>query len=288
MNNKFNYIIEKIQAADFIFKPFRHLYVENLLNQEHFDLFEKNPQINFAEFDITEELIQHLLENDYVIQKFPGCTESIDEYLKYLKSGDWPVDTQRLEAFGLAFRLKEIKNPVLQELVEFLNSPTFQSALMEKFSITRPNKIETAIQKYLTGYEISPHPDVRGKCLTYLVNTNTTELAEQDKTIHTHLLKFKTDKAFVADFWRDFPEYNTDWVPWDWCESKKIISTNNSLVMFAPSFDTLHAIKLKYDHCKFQRTQLYGNLWYTDTVKVKKLKWNEIEGKVRALNQFIS
>ena len=35
---------------------------------------------------------------------------------------------------------------------------------------------------------------------------------------------------------------------------------NNSIVLFKPDIDTLHAIKLDYNHNKFQRTQLYGNL----------------------------
>lgn len=288
MADEFNYIIDKIKDAEFSTEPFKHLYVENLLSDEHLNLFTKNSQVCFEHFTSTEQLIDHLLSNSYEIQKFPGCTESISEYLKHLKSGSWPVDTQRLEAFGLAFRLKKINDIKLKELVDFLNSPTFQQALIDKFEIVRPNVIETAIQKYLTGYEISPHPDVRGKCLTYLINTNTTDLAEQDTTIHTHLLKFKKEKTFVKDFWKNNYEYNTDWVPWDWCDSQKIISKNNTLVMFRPSYDTLHAIKLKYDHCKFQRTQLYGNLWYTDVVKIKKLKWYEIENKAKELNQFTS
>lgn len=288
MINEFEYIIDKIKYAEFDYRPFKHLYVENFLSKEHLMMFTDNSQISFETFDTTEKLIEHLLSIGYEIQKFPGCTESIDEYLKYLKAGDWPVDTQRLEAFGLAFRLKTINDTKLKELVNFLNSTPFQQALIDKFEISRPNVIETAIQKYLTGYEISPHPDVRGKCLTYLINTNTTDLAEQDNTIHTHLLEFKSEKVFVKDFWKNNHNYNTDWVPWDWCNSRKIISKNNTLVMFNPSYDTLHAIKLKYDHCRFQRTQLYGNLWYTDAIKIKKLKWYEIENKAKELNQFTS
>ena len=54
---------------------------------------------------------------------------------------------------------------------------------------------------------------------------------------------------------------------------------NNSIVIFKPSVDTLHAVKMKYDHTKFQRTQLYGNLMsfenitnpgnYKDLIKLK-------------------
>ena len=27
---------------------------------------------------------------------------------------------------------------------------------------------------------------------------------------------------------------------------------------------TLHAVKLNYDHLKYQRNQIYGNLWYEE------------------------
>jgi arsenate reductase-like glutaredoxin family protein len=33
----FNYLIEKINKVNFIFEPFKHIYIENFLSQEHFD-----------------------------------------------------------------------------------------------------------------------------------------------------------------------------------------------------------------------------------------------------------
>ena len=44
----------------------------------------------------------------------------------------------------------------------------------------------------------------------------------------------------------------------------KTINENNSMVMFHPDNNppTLHAIRLKYNHLKYQRTQIYGNLMY--------------------------
>ena len=56
----------------------------------------------------------------------------------------------------------------------------------------------------------------------------------------------------------------------------KKISKNNTLVMFQPSNDTLHAIKLDYDHTKFQRTQIYGNLMYTNPKQFKKITWRDL------------
>ena len=48
--------------------------------------------------------------------------------------------------------------------------------------------------------------------------------------------------------------------------------------MFAPDYNTLHAVKLDYDHTKLQRTQVYGNLWYkNDSIpKVKKANWKTL------------
>ena len=89
-------------------------------------------------------------------------------------------------------------------------------------------------------------------------------MSSESLPIHTHLMRFKNDKKFINEFWKYNREIDTDWVPWEWCETEKETRKNNSLVMFAPSHDTLHAVKLRYDHLNFQRTQLYGNLWYTD------------------------
>ena len=92
-----------------------------------------------------------------------------------------------VEGFGLAMRLRKIREPLLERLVAFLNGERFQCVLAAKFDVVRPTRIETAIQKYLTGYEISPHPDIRSKCLTYLLNINTHAVADE-LSIHTHLL----------------------------------------------------------------------------------------------------
>ena len=53
-------------------------------------------------------------------------------------------------------------------------------------------------------------------------------------------------------------------------------SINNSIVLFAPNIDTLHAIKMQYDHNKFQRTQLYGNLMGVGGI-VPQMNWKELK-----------
>jgi hypothetical protein len=260
---EFDYLGEKVQTADFIVDPFPHLIIEEFLSTEHFALLINDSQINLPTQKTTAELIDTLLKRGWQVQQFPGCTISIDQYLRCYEKDEWPVDKKRLEGFGMAFRLKDYENSAISNLVNYLNSKGFKESLERKFQISRSNRIETAIHKYLSGYEISPHPDIRSKCLTYLVNINTSSIAES-LDIHTHLLRFNQDKQFIYHFWKLNEKFDRDWVPWEWCQSVKQVRKNNTLLMFAPAWDTLHAIKLRYDHLNFQRTQLYGNLWYTD------------------------
>ena len=49
---------------------------------------------------------------------------------------------------------------------------------------------------------------------------------------------------------------------------EKMTSENNAISVFMPSFDTLHAVDIEYDHLRQQRNQIYGNLWYTDVPDV--------------------
>lgn len=273
---EYQYLLEKIKHAKFYASPFKHILIDNFLSEEHLNLLIKSPQIKLPIQNSSKDLIDTIINNGYEVQKFPGCIENIDLYLKCLDEGNFPKPREMLEGFGITFRLKKYEDKKIEQLVNFLNSMEFKKTLEEKFEITRPNRIETAIQKNLTGYEISPHPDVRFKCLTYLLNINTDVSIDNDMDMHTHLLRFKKEKEYIKDFWKHNQNYNTDWVPWDWCETEKICNLNNSIVLFRPDCDTLHGVKLKYDHCKFQRTQLYGNLWYEDSYKVKKLKFDQI------------
>lgn len=44
--------------------------------------------------------------------------------------------------------------------------------------------------------------------------------------------------------------------------TEKVCEDNNSIIMFAPSNDTLHSVRLDYNHLPLQRTQIYGNLMF--------------------------
>ena len=285
--NEFQYITEKILGAEFKTAPFKHLLFENFLSDEHLNLILENPQIHFRETKNTEDLIETLNTKGWEIINFPGCIGTnpgdIRKYIRTLKNDSFPYHRKGnpVESYGLTYRLMRIDNEFIKKLVRYMNSLEFKSALETKFNITKPTKVITAIQKNLSHYEISPHPDIREKALTYLLNINK-DSSVDDEPVHTHLLRFKDEWSFIKEYWSRGSTFtkNRCWVPWDWCETVITTNRNNSFVLFAPSDDTLHAAKMKYDHNKFQRTQLYGNLMYSDERIVKSMSYKDLE-KIR-------
>lgn len=259
--SKFSYISEKIKNAEFKEVPFKHILIEDFLKEEHLEIILSDQQIHFDNVNNTEALINTLYNKDYRVQNFPGCTTDLQEYLHHYNNDSFPHGRKGtpIESYGVTFRLAKIKNKFIQELTDYLNDEEFKSTLEEKFQIEKETRIITAIQKNLSHYEISPHPDVREKQLTYLLNINKDSSVDQE-SIHTNLLSFKPEWEFIKDYWKNNHEKNTTWVPWEWCETKVITNKNNSIVLFKPSVDTLHAVKMIYDHTRFQRTQFYGNL----------------------------
>ncbi len=277
--DEFGYIIDKLRQAPFRADPFRHIVIDDLFSAAHFEAITSAAEIAREPVATTEDLIDDLEGCGYRIQSFPGCTTSREEYLSCFNAGAWPVDKGLLEGFGLTMRLQCYETDVLARVVAFFNADPFQAALAEKFGVTRPTRVDTAIQKYLHGYEISPHPDVRRKALTYMININTCPAAEA-APIHTHLLRFKPERSYVQSFWENNPQAERCWVPWDWCDSVSETRRNNSVVLFAPDCDTLHAVKLDYDHLAYQRTQIYGNLWYDEAPLEYQPSYQELDGLV--------
>lgn len=274
----FDYIIDKIEKADFVYKPFKMVYLEDFLSEEHFKIITTDAQIKFSPFSTTEDMLKTLLSSGYKPVSFPGCTTDINQYLNWYRNRGperiW--NTYNLtEGFGLSLRLQQYKNQFIKDLVDFLNTERFLRCLKTKFAKNREVSVETAIQKYVTGYEISPHPDIRKKCLTYMVNINTDEQSEIDD-IHTSFLSFNPEYEWVRKNWRT---KTTDrcWVPWSWCHKHFEQRKNNSISIFAPSDDSLHAVKLDYDHCKYQRTQIYGNLWYKNPRPYSPANWKQLQ-----------
>ena len=274
----FNYLLDKINEAEFQTDPFKFIYLEDFLSDEHFRLITRNPQMKFPEFEDADKLVEHLNMRDYKPVPFPGCTTDVGQYLKWYK-GDTNIkspDHARglIEGFGIAYRVQRYHNETIKQLMDFLNSKEFLNTLRSKFKKTGEYTVETAIQKYLTGYEISPHPDIRKKCLTYMLNINPDKKADE-MGLSTHFMKFKEEKQHISKFWNDNPGTDRCWVPWDWCDTVFEQKANNSITIFAPDNDTMHAVKLDYDMLKTQRTQIYGNLWYANKPRVKGSTWQD-------------
>ena len=248
MNHDFNYIIEKISSADIISHPYPHLEIKNFLSPEHIESILADEQIHFQQCNTTKELINTLIDKGYKAIGGAGVTHNVNQYLN-TNSG-----------LGMGFRLDRPKGLLAINLIKYFRSDTFWKCLKRKFDVQRNTRIKADIRKYLTGYEISPHPDGREKAMTMLLNINAPEAEIVD--VHTHVLVFKKEYEYMYEEWEKNTEDQRKWVSWEWCETKKTISENNTILIFPPGNRSLHAVKLDYDHLKFQRTQLYGNLWF--------------------------
>lgn len=278
----FDYLIDKISNAKFSHVPFKHIYIEDFFDQEHFNSILNNQEISLGDVSSDEDLFKILFKNNYKVINFPGCTQDYNEYIrKHSKKEPLKGNNSTCESAGVVLRLYP-KTEVLIALNNFLVSKKFNTAIAQKFDINIDNcEIDGGIQKYLDGYEISPHPDIRRKAATFMVNINPHK-ASENYNHHTHYLKLKTKYNYVKEFWEASSKVERVWVPWDWCDTSFIQTKNNSIVLFSPSNDTMHGVKAVYDHLSTQRTQLYGNLWYLENKKNNKLSgpsWEQLAVK---------
>ena len=263
-----DYILDKIGTTALTDSPFRHLYVGDLLNPEDFEAVTRSPVVNLSRCESDEELCERLLQNGWQVKFHPGCIGDLQEYLRWHSGATRDVRNQSTcESYGITFHLQVIPEGRLRDIAAFFASEAFLSALATKFGIdfaaTTP---EAALHKYLDGYEISPHPDWRNKALTVMINVNPSPNSE-NLEFHTHYLAFKEQWRFIQDYWRDHPDADRCWLPWDWCDTVFRQTANNSMVAFAPANDTLHAVKARYDHLSTQRTQFYANLNFANQPK---------------------
>jgi len=278
MSARFGYVLDKISAAEITRVPFEHFYIENLFSESDFAEIVTSQEIDMRTQPTDEFLFKALFENGYRIIDFPGCITDVATYIKWHESRDqYPVlNNEACAGFGVTLRLMETKSTIMAELREFINSREMQSCLADKYKIKLDEvSYDCGIQKYLDGYEISPHPDIRRKALTYMVNINPGKVSEKRKH-HTHYMRFDKSHSYVQSFWEGNPEQDRCWVPWDWCETVKEQVANNSLVIFAPANDTMHGVKASYDHLNSQRTQLYGNLWWKHNDWTGEVHWKQL------------
>jgi hypothetical protein len=281
MKSRFAYLIKKVNQVEFSEYPFRHIEINDFINEDDFNEIISCDEINIPNCDSDNELFKELFSQGFKMTPFPGAITDHNQYMRNRIKRQKTISHSTTESAGVVLRLVDPKSERLKELKEFLESKEFNEAIARKFSLELTScSTDGGIQKYLDEYEISPHPDLRKKAATYMVNINNSFNSEEKK-YHTHYLKFKPERNYVSEYWKGNPLTERCWVPWDWCISVKQQVKNNSLVAFSPSFDTLHAVKASYNHLTGQRTQLYGNLWYKDdessnfTRSESTLSWEE-------------
>lgn len=261
---RFHYLLDRLDNAELEVEPFPHLYIEDFLADEDFDAVVRAPQVALPAVGDVQELFGVLDSASYRPLNFPGCTTSKLEYVRWLERGSRPRGTHKAcEGQGMAMRLTRPQDEILGLLSGLFTSPDLHNLLRTKFDLAAPTTVEAGLQKYLHGYEISPHPDIRQKALTWMLNVNPSEDSES-LMFHTHYLRLKPEWSFLYPLWQNNPNLQTFWVPWEWCTTVKQQRKNNSIVVFSPRWDTVHAVRADYDHLRTQRTQFYGNLWYKD------------------------
>jgi hypothetical protein len=260
----FDYLINKIADAKIETVPFRHLYINDVFDNEHFSQIVSAPEVLLPQAESDARLFDIMFDKHYKIIDFPGCITDRNLYIKWHKNkkADSSHTNSSCEGFGMTLRLMKPSSSIVTELFEFMHSGEFQESLAAKFAIgLNETFYDAGIQKYLDGYEISPHPDGRTKALTYMVNINPGANSEA-RDHHTHYLRLRDEFRYIQTYWDGHPNEDRFWVPWSWCDSVKMQRENNSLVVFAPDNTTMHAVRANYGHLAFQRTQLYGNFWF--------------------------
>lgn len=274
-----SYLVKKIKNAKFSESPFKYIEINNFFNDNDFKEIVSSEEINIsASSDL--DLFQNLFNNSYKIIKFPGCTVNYREYIDWHKTKNVTAKTNTTcEGYGVVLRLYSAKSSPIEELINFINYDIFIDTISEKFNISNEKCIyDAGLQKYLDGYEISPHPDIRKKALTYMININP-DPSSENKDHHTSYMKFNNERKYIKTLWEGNTNVDRCWVPWNLCKTEKKQTKNNSLVIFAPNNDTLHAVKANYDHLKYQRTQLYGNLWHSESATTMTPQWFDYEIK---------
>ncbi|MDL2336280.1 MAG: hypothetical protein QFE16_00415 [Pseudomonadota bacterium] len=273
----FDYLLEKISSGKFTDTPFPHIHINDFFEDRHFSQIISSPEIKISDLDSDRALFDALFDGGYKIIDFPGCITDRHEYIQWHKNkrAGRIKNNSSCEGAGITLRLMNPHSSIISELTSFLSGREFIETLAAKFEIRLAEVcFDGGLHKYLDGYEISPHPDVRRKAVTYMVNVNPDIHAEENDH-HTQYLEFESAYKYVQTYWEAHADADRCWVPWDWCKTKKIQRTNNSIILFSPANNTMHGVKSRYNHLVNQRTQLYGNLWYNEKTVTRIPMWED-------------
>ena len=114
----FNYILDRINSANFIQYPFKLLYLKNILKPEHFNAIINSTTVNMHAN--TTEILINKLQKQYESIDFPGCTINISDYVQWHKTGigKFPPQTKEFSSsFGMSFRLTNTENDTIKQLL---------------------------------------------------------------------------------------------------------------------------------------------------------------------------
>ena len=280
----FDYLLKKVRSATVRPAPFPHLRIDDFFSLGDFNEFLNSREVTFEVQRSNADLERQANQVGYVPIKFPGAFTDWAQYredqdLRKSATGSDPGKHTASETRGLVLRLLEPTSRYMRDLTSFLDSGQLQREICNKLGIDFGESfVDGGVQKYLNGYEIPPHPDVRQKLLTLLVplHPSAYEPSGAHVSVGTHLLKFRPEFQSVSHFWATHDHHDRCWVPWSWCETVDVHYQSNSLLAFSPSNESLHGVKAQYDHLRWQRTHLYSNVWHPKRSCERQPQYEEI------------
>ena len=81
---EFDYLIKKVQDAEFSFDPFKHIIIDDFLSSEHFERVVTSKEIIRPEYSNTKELLEDLFNIGYEISGSDLKKTNITKYLEKL------------------------------------------------------------------------------------------------------------------------------------------------------------------------------------------------------------
>ena len=274
------YLTEKIEASEPRKTPYKHLIIENYLEQKELEaiLTDERTQTETCEND--ETLCRELNRKGYKPSWLPGSTDNIEDYLASRTEKRKISLNTTCKSKGMAFALKKISSgSTLDEVINYMRSDEYWDAIYRACKVNKNDKQRyVAYTKYLDGHEISPHTDSRHKPVTFLLNLNQKNLNLPEES-NTKIMRLKKEYKYIAEYWKYNKNVDRCWLPWDCCETVNEHSKNNSLLILPASNTSFHAIKLDYNHLKGQRSMIYGSAWGKSERFYEFPTWDDLEIK---------